>query len=169
VTFGNKVYRLNLKNWNSKYKNYSRNLVDRSFGRCLCNHLLSVVPWSSLLGNLGVLWGEHCWELSSKLNWHYNWRSVSWDWCRDHCGTCNQIFILSESCCLVSVGRPLRREVGSVSCQLLSAVFAHCEVVPPPPCHTCFMYIQYIQGLCQPRLSTADYSPLFVAYATTAV
>jgi hypothetical protein len=38
---------------------------------------------------------------------------------RDHSGTCNQILIsvrrlLSESCCLVSVGRPLWREVGSV-------------------------------------------------------
>jgi hypothetical protein len=29
------------------------------------------------------------------------------------------------------------------------------------------MYIQYIQGLCQPRLSTADHAPSFLAYAAT--
>jgi hypothetical protein len=33
---------------------------------------------------------------------------------------------------------------------------------------TCFMHIQYIRGLCQIRLSTADHAPS-VAYATTAV
>jgi hypothetical protein len=40
--------------------------------------------------------------------------------CRAHFGTCDQILLsvrrfLSESCCLVSVGRPLWREVGSVN------------------------------------------------------
>jgi hypothetical protein len=33
-------------------------------------------------------------------------------------------YFLSESCCVVSVGRPLWREVGSVSCQSLSTVFS---------------------------------------------
>jgi hypothetical protein len=33
-------------------------------------------------------------------------------------------YILSESCCVVSVGRPLWREGESVSCQSLSAVFS---------------------------------------------
>jgi hypothetical protein len=33
-------------------------------------------------------------------------------------------YFLSESCCVVSVGRPLVREVGSVSCQSLSALFS---------------------------------------------
>jgi hypothetical protein len=33
-------------------------------------------------------------------------------------------YFLSESCCVVSVGRPLLREVGSVSCQSLSSVFS---------------------------------------------
>jgi hypothetical protein len=32
--------------------------------------------------------------------------------------------------------------------------------------HICFMYIQYVQGLCQRRLSTADHAPSFVAYTT---
>jgi hypothetical protein len=31
------------------------------------------------------------------------------------------------------------------------------------------IYIQYVQGLCQSRLSTADYALLLVAIATTAV
>jgi hypothetical protein len=35
---------------------------------------------------------------------------------------------------------------------------------------TCYqMYIQYIQGLCQSRLSTADHVLFLVAHATTAV
>jgi hypothetical protein len=29
--------------------------------------------------------------------------------------------------------------------------------------------VQYLQGLCQSRLSTADYALLLVAFATTAV
>jgi hypothetical protein len=33
-------------------------------------------------------------------------------------------YVLSESCCVVSVGRPLWREVGSVYCQSLSSVFS---------------------------------------------
>jgi hypothetical protein len=37
VTFGDETYELNLTN----YDNYTRNLVGRSFGRCLRNRLLS--------------------------------------------------------------------------------------------------------------------------------
>jgi hypothetical protein len=44
-------------------------------------------------------------------------RSVSMTWRPAHCGTCDQILILSKFCCLVSVGRPLWQEVRSVSCQ----------------------------------------------------
>jgi hypothetical protein len=51
-------------------------------------------------------------------------QSVNKSWCRAHCGTRDQILILSESCCLVSVGHLLWREVG---CQLLSAVIVHCQ------------------------------------------
>jgi hypothetical protein len=84
-------------------------------------------------------------------------QSVSTSWCRAHCGTWNQTLILSEICCLVSVGRPLWREVGSISCQSLSVVrvFVHCQVFCFSffnfTCYTFFMYIQYIQGLCQSR------------------
>jgi hypothetical protein len=41
VGFENKTYKLNLKNYNYKYNNYARNLISRSFGRCLRNRLLS--------------------------------------------------------------------------------------------------------------------------------
>jgi hypothetical protein len=40
VAFGNETYELNLKDWNYKYDNYTRNLVGRSFGRRLHNHML---------------------------------------------------------------------------------------------------------------------------------
>jgi hypothetical protein len=40
VAFGNKTYKLNLKNPDFKYDNYTRNLVGRSFGRCLRNRPL---------------------------------------------------------------------------------------------------------------------------------
>jgi hypothetical protein len=50
-----------------------------------------------------------------------NGQSVSMSRYRAHSGTCDQILLSvwrssSESCCLVFVGRPLRREVGSVIC-----------------------------------------------------
>jgi hypothetical protein len=41
VAFGNETYKLNFTNQNYKYDNYTRNLVGRSFGRCLRNRLLS--------------------------------------------------------------------------------------------------------------------------------
>jgi hypothetical protein len=51
----------------------------------------------------------------------YNWRSISVSRCQAHSETCDQILLsvwrlLSESCCLVSVGRPLWREAGFVIC-----------------------------------------------------
>jgi hypothetical protein len=41
VAFGDKTYKLNLKNYNYKHNNYTSNLVGRSFGRCRRNRLLS--------------------------------------------------------------------------------------------------------------------------------
>jgi hypothetical protein len=94
--------------------------------------------------NLNVLTGETpnalisldcqgCWSWSNVTT---DGQSVSMSWRRAHCGTFDRILILYEFCRLVSVGRPLWREVGSVSCQPLSHV-------------TCFMYIQYMQGLLE--------------------
>jgi hypothetical protein len=45
VAFGNETYKLNLTNWNYKYDNYTRNLVGRSFGRCLVVWLLHEVHY----------------------------------------------------------------------------------------------------------------------------
>jgi hypothetical protein len=110
-----------------------------------------------------------------KIGWH-----LSWSWSHvttdgqsastrlgAHCRIFDQILILSEICCLVSVGRPLWREVGSVSCQSLSTVLLHCTVLY-------FFYMShvfciYIYRPSQPRLSTAEHTPSFVAYTTTAV
>jgi hypothetical protein len=85
-------------------------------------------------------------------------QSVSMSWRRAHLRTCDRILILSEFCCVVFVGRPLWREVGSVSCQSLSAIIVHRQVLlffllssPVPILHvTHFMYIQYMQGLVIP-------------------
>jgi hypothetical protein len=108
----------------------------------------------------------------------YNWswshvttdgRSVSTFWCRAHCGNCDQILILSEICCLVSVGRPLWREVGPVSCRSPSAVIVHRQffcLFFHFTCHTFYVYTIYARP-SQPRLSTADHAPSFVAYTTT--
>jgi hypothetical protein len=57
----------------------------------------------------------------------YDWRSVSQSVCLGVKFTLELVtlyYSLSESCCVVSVGRPLWWEVGSVSCQSLSSVFS---------------------------------------------
>jgi hypothetical protein len=51
--------------------------------------------------------------LGPKLKSCFDWVSTSW--CRAHCGTWHQILILSEMFCLVSVGHPLWRKIGSIS------------------------------------------------------
>jgi hypothetical protein len=82
--------------------------------------------WNSVLTALRRGWlSPFSLKLPSWANWlpaaerksksRYEWRSVSeYAWCRAHCGTCRKILILSETCCLVSVGSPLSREVGYV-------------------------------------------------------
>jgi hypothetical protein len=45
VAFGDETYILNLTNQNYKYNNYTRNLVGRSFGRCLVVWLLHEVHY----------------------------------------------------------------------------------------------------------------------------
>jgi hypothetical protein len=87
-------------------------------------------------------------------------------YCANHnsCGTCDQILLsvrrlLSESCCLVSVGRPLWREVGSVICHSQSIVsyqYLHQLIT----LHVFYSWAIYIQGFIQSRLSTVDYALL---------
>jgi hypothetical protein len=58
-------------------------------------------------------------------------------------------YFLPEICCVVSVGHPVWREVGSVSCQSLLAVFSPLSKfnIIYTVHVTCFMYMQYILGL----------------------
>jgi hypothetical protein len=101
-------------------------------------------------------------------------QSVSTSWRQAHLGTCDQILILSEFCCLVSLERPLWREVESISCQSLSAITVHSQGF----ClfffsfhftrHAFYVYTIYARP-SRPRLSTADHVPSLVAYTRTAV
>jgi hypothetical protein len=62
----------------------------------------------------------------------------------------------------------LRSDINSAlsDVRLGLSLFSHCQQYYPLSsfhffffhftCHTCFMYIQYIQGLCQPKLSTTE-------------
>jgi hypothetical protein len=120
-------------------------LFTSQYLQCILIVLYSLIPLTeySILTNF---------QLELKSNYDWVSQSVSTSWCRAHCGTCDQILILSECCCLASVVRPLWREVGSVSCQSLSAVIVHCQdSFFPSILHvTHFMYIQYMQGLVSP-------------------
>jgi hypothetical protein len=76
----------------------------------------------------------HYWTGSRRLSVAEVWghvttdgQSVNTSWRLAQLGTCDQILILSEFRCVVFVGRPLWREVGSVSCQSLSARIVHCQ------------------------------------------
>jgi hypothetical protein len=120
-----------------------------------------------------LLMSELYWlQKTSKSESCYDWQPVSqyvlvssslWNLWPD--------IILSESCRVVSVGYPLLWEVGSVSCQSRQQYLAHCQklnviyIVHV----TYFMYMQYILGLYQHRLSTADNPKTLVGYDTTAV
>jgi hypothetical protein len=52
-------------------------------------------------------------------------------------------YFLSESCCVVSVGPPLWREVGSVSCQSLSSMFSPLSKIQYNLHCTCHMFYVY--------------------------
>jgi hypothetical protein len=98
-------------------------------------------------------------------------QSVSMSRHRAHSGTCDQILLsvwrlLSKSFCLVSVGRPLWRQVGSVICHSQSVViyqYLH-QAFTLHMFYSSAMYIlvQYIQGFFQSRLGIADYALLVI-------
>jgi hypothetical protein len=74
------------------------------------------------------LWTDWLMVLSSAVSLGYfttDGQSVSMSWYRVHSGTCDQILFpvgmfLSESCGLVSVGRPLWREDRSTICSAIT-------------------------------------------------
>jgi hypothetical protein len=81
-------------------------------------------------------------------------------------GLVTRYYFLFDSYCFVYVGRPLWREVGS----LLSVSVSNIKSIQNFYLHiTCSLCFMYIQGICQPRLGTADHAPAFVAYAKTTV
>jgi hypothetical protein len=76
------------------------------------------------------------------------------------------------SYCFVLGGHPLWRDGGSVFCQSVSAVISQlsvCTVIYILHVLHDMTLIKYIQGLGQSGLSTTDYAPFLVAFATTAV
>jgi hypothetical protein len=112
---------------------------------------------------------------------HYDWQSVSqsvlvsypiWGIWPQTCFSVLNLRKLQSCLC----GRPLWWEVGSVFCysQSLSQLSV-CTYISKKKKKKCnvqqlkMVYIQYVQGLCQSRLSTADYALFLVAFATTAV
>jgi hypothetical protein len=81
-------------------------------------------------------------------------------------------FFLFESYCPVHVGRPLWREDGSTICQSHSQQYSvNCQYVQLFTFYLLLTVCIYIihKGLCQSRLSTADYALFLVASAITAV
>jgi hypothetical protein len=59
------------------------------------------------------------------------------------------------------MGRPLWREVGSVICRNQSLVEGQCQYIHNKIFTKIIkLFIQYLQGLCQSRISTADYALL---------
>jgi hypothetical protein len=119
-----------------------------------CNHSIVQVaqnpkPYFTVSSETPPTWRSEVWGHVTT-----NSQSVSMSWHRAHLRTCDQILTLSEFRCVVFVGRHLWREVGSVSCQSLSAIIVHCQFL------FCFcffilhvihfMYIQYTQGLVSP-------------------
>jgi hypothetical protein len=94
-------------------------------------------------------------------------QSVSMSRYGAHSGTCDQMLLsvrrlFSESCRLVSVGRPLWREVASVTCPSQSVIiyqYLH-QAFTLHVFYSSAMYTQYIRSFFQSRLGRADYALL---------
>jgi hypothetical protein len=80
-------------------------------------------------------------------------RSVSMSWCPAHSGTCDQIFFPNLLSCLCGAPSLTRGRVSLLSVQsIVVSQYLH------SPCWTQFSDVQYIQGLVQSRLCTAEYA-----------
>jgi hypothetical protein len=129
-----------------------RTRVAQLYPRALCS--LYVVSYDSqgygggiLTLPLLVIWPSH----RSRSYFTTDGKSVNTSRCRAHSGTCDQILLsvrslFSESCCLVSVGRPLWQEVGSVICHSQSVVIYQClhQEFKLHVFYSSAIYIQYI-------------------------
>jgi hypothetical protein len=84
-------------------------------------------------------------------------QSVSMSWCQFTLGPVTRCYILSECCCVVCVGRPLWREVASVSCQSLSSLFSPLSDIRYNLHCTCYMF--YVYAIYSgPQSAQAQYS-----------
>jgi hypothetical protein len=96
-------------------------------------------------------------------------QSVGQYWCRALFGAHDQIFITVRQLHLFTVGRPLWREDGSVFVRVI--VCSSKSFVIMWRIFTFYIlnmlkiYIKYIQGLCQSRLSKADYTLFLIDYS----
>jgi hypothetical protein len=97
-------------------------------------------------------------------------RSVCLSWCRAPSGTHDQIFLPVWKLLSCPRGAPsltrgqvcrLSESQSAVLCQLPVYIIIYILLI------TNFLYIQYIRGLCQSRISTEDYALFLVASATT--
>jgi hypothetical protein len=86
-------------------------------------------------------------------------------WCRVHSGTCDQILFCLKFAVLFLSGALSDERSGLSPVSLCQQYLVHCQrfniiyIVRV----TCFKYMQYILGLCQHRLSTADHATTSVA------
>jgi hypothetical protein len=67
-------------------------------------------------------------------------QSISMSWCQVHSGTCDQIVFSAWKLLCCFCGRPLWREIGSVSCQSLSSVFSSLSKIQYNLHCTCYIF-----------------------------
>jgi hypothetical protein len=106
-----------------------------------------------------ILTRLHTWGKKSKSSQSYvttYGQSISTSWCTAYCGTCDEILILSESCCLVSVGRPLWRGVECLLAVTVSSIFPLSNIISffNFICHKFYVQIIYTR----PQSAQAQYS-----------
>jgi hypothetical protein len=131
------------------------------------------LPYEWILGYEWTGWRlQYDWRNQGQSPKATDGQSVSPSWCQVPSGTHDQIFLLvwkllSSPCGAPSLTRgrvsPLSESYSSNK-SFVSIYIWYLQVKTYQR-----MYAQYIQGLCQSRLSTADYALLLVASATTAV
>jgi hypothetical protein len=101
-------------------------------------------------------------------------QSVSLSWCRAPFGAHDQKLSTVWQLGYFEVGRPLWRRAGYVICRSLclspsTVDRQQMKYIQLRLVNRTYVYIQYIQGLCQSRLRTTDHALSWVAQATTAV
>jgi hypothetical protein len=136
----------------------------RTRNHILLSHLRLIrFPFRHLLRLAGLRW-KYSYPLPHE-DYNSSSKSVSMSRYRANSGTCDRMLLsvrrlLSESCCLVAVWRPLLWEVGSVICHSQSIViyqYLH-QAFTLHVFYTSAIYIQYIQSPSEySRLCSTSY------------